>query len=132
VATEPDPFPPVPKAIVTKVAQAVRGLPEAWVEEAGIVHQVKVRKRNFAQLFSARDPAGVVKTMLVVRADPDERQVLLGLGHPFFRPGSGADRVGIVLEDATDWTEIRELLTESYLILAPKKLAALVAIPETG
>jgi hypothetical protein len=32
----------------------------------------------------------------------------------------------VVLTDATDWEEIRELVTESYRILAPKNLTALL------
>jgi hypothetical protein len=36
----------------------------------------------------------------------------------------------MVIEDDVDWDEVAELLTESYCILAPKKLAALVVRPE--
>ena len=32
----------------------------------------------------------------------------------------------MVLTETTDWDELRELLTESYCILAPKKLVALL------
>ena len=60
--------------------------------------------------------------LLVVTADPDERDVLLRLGHPYFPTRSGRNRVGVVLDGATDWTEIRELITESYRQVAPKKL----------
>ena len=34
--------------------------------------------------------------------------------------------IGVLLTDDTDWEEIRELVTESYRILAPKKLTALL------
>jgi hypothetical protein len=34
--------------------------------------------------------------------------------------------VGVWLTDDTDWEEIRELVTESYRVLAPKKLTALL------
>jgi len=34
------------------------------------------------------------------------------------------------LEPATDWDEVAELMTESYCVLAPKKLVALVDRPE--
>jgi hypothetical protein len=30
----------------------------------------------------------------------------------------------MVLDDDTDWEEVRELVTESYCVLAPKKLVA--------
>jgi hypothetical protein len=32
----------------------------------------------------------------------------------------------MVLTDRTDWDEVAELLTESYCVLAPKKLVGLV------
>ncbi len=64
--------------------------------------------------------------LLVLRADPDERDALLAVGHPFFAPRAGRDRIGVWLTDHTDWEEIRELVTESYRRLAPKKLTALL------
>ena len=64
--------------------------------------------------------------LLVLRADPDEREVLLSIGHPFFPSRASRDRIGVVLTEGTDWEEIRELVTESYRILAPKKLTALL------
>jgi hypothetical protein len=33
---------------------------------------------------------------------------------------------GVLLTDDTDWEEIRELVTESHRVLAPKKLTALL------
>ena len=33
---------------------------------------------------------------------------------------------GIIIDNTTDWTEIRELITDSYRLLAPKKLTALL------
>jgi hypothetical protein len=61
----------------------------------------------------------------VLRADPDEREELLSIGRPFFASRAGRDRIGVLLTDDTDWQEIRELVTDSYRILAPKKLTAL-------
>jgi hypothetical protein len=57
---------------------------------------------------------------------PDEREVLLSIGHPFFAPRAGRDRIGVLLTDDTEWEEVRELVTESYRVLAPKKLTALL------
>jgi hypothetical protein len=64
--------------------------------------------------------------LLVLRADPDDREVLLSVGHPFFAPRAGPGRIGVLLTDDTDWDEIRELVTESYRVIAPKKLIALL------
>jgi hypothetical protein len=38
-----------------------------------------------------------------------------------------ADEVGLVLGDDVEWTEVSELLTDSYCLLAPRSLAAAVA-----
>ena len=128
-----DRFPPVPKAIVSKVARCCKGLPESAVRETnGPVLEVAVRKRRIGTLFCMRNPLGKVDTMLVVRADPEERRVLAGIGDPYFDVRTRPERVGILLGPSTDWTEIRELLTEGYLLVAPKSLAALVDVPETG
>ena len=72
------------------------------------------------------DPAGKPVPLLVLRADPDEREALLSTGRPFFASRAGRDRIGVLLTDDTDWEEIRELVTESYRVLAPKKLTALL------
>jgi hypothetical protein len=62
----------------------------------------------------------------VVRADPEDRAALVSIGHPYFASRAGGDRLGVLLTDDTDWEEIRELVTESYRVLAPKKLTELL------
>jgi len=37
--------------------------------------------------------------------------------------------VGLVIDAHTDWSEVAELVTESYCLLAPKKLVALMDRP---
>ena len=56
--------------------------------------------------------------------------MLLASGHPFFRPGWGTDVIGMVLGPDLDWTEVAELVTESYCVLAPKRLVEQVDRPE--
>src|SRR4051812_26461874 len=65
------------------------------------------------------------RTVVVFHATPGEIDALVGSGYPFF-PGWGGGLVTMALRDdgTTDWEEVRELLTESYCILAPKKLVA--------
>ena len=71
-------------------------------------------------------------TVLSFRSSGAELAALRASGHPFFRPGWGDNVVGMVLDGATDWGEVAELLTESYCIMAPKKLAALVERRSAG
>ena len=77
-------------------------------------------------LVAWEGPAGQPVPLLVLRAGPDEREALLSIGDPFFASRAGRDRIGVLLTDDTDWEEIRELVTDSYRILAPKKLTALL------
>ena len=77
-------------------------------------------------LVAWEGPAGQPVPLLVLRAGPDEREALLSIGDPFFASRAGRDRIAVLLTDDTDWEEIRELVTDSYRILAPKKLTALL------
>ena len=67
---------------------------------------------------------GTPVPLLVLRVDTDEREGLVSSGHPFFAPRTSRDRIGVLLSDDTDWEEIAALVTESYRLLAPKKLSA--------
>jgi hypothetical protein len=123
----------VPEDVVERIRALCLALPEVTVrlDEPRIAARsaawsYEVRRRSFCLLVARADPAGEAVTVLVLRADSDERKALLAGGHPFFPSRAGRDRLGVVLDDDTDWTEIRELVTDSYRILAPKKLSALL------
>jgi len=99
----------------------------------------RIRKRTFAHVLTV-DPdhqmayARAAATdepicVLTFRSPGDEIDGLVTSGHPFFKPGWGADVVGMVIDDHIDWDEVAELLTESYRVLAPKRLAAQVDGP---
>ncbi|MGH3211217.1 MAG: MmcQ/YjbR family DNA-binding protein [Trebonia sp.] len=123
----------VPEDILERVSALCLALPEVTVRvDASLIsarstaHSFDVRRRSFCLLVAVKGPAGQPVPLLVLRADPGERDALLSAGHPFFAPRDGRDRIGVRLTDATDWTEIGELVTESYRRLAPKKLTALL------
>jgi hypothetical protein len=115
--------PEIPEAMFDAVRQVGLGLPETTLRSDRWAHSFQIRRNVFAHLLAPEDKAGQPVPILVVRADPMERAALLASGHPFFDARSG-DRLGIVLADQTDWTEIAELVTESYRRVAPKKLVA--------
>jgi predicted DNA-binding protein (MmcQ/YjbR family) len=88
-------------------------------------HSYDVRRRSFCLLVAVESSTGKAVPMVVLRVDPDERETLLSIGHPFFAPRRARrDRIGVFLTGNTNWEEVRELVTESYRILAPKKLSA--------
>ena len=123
----------VPEHIVERVRTLCLALPEVTVRVDGSLtrtrstaHSFDIRRRSFCLLVAREGPAGQPVPLLVLRAGPDEREALLSIGHPFFAARAGRDRIGVLLTDDTDWEEIRELVTDSYRILAPKKLTALL------
>jgi YjbR len=123
----------VPENIFERVRTLCLALPEVTVRvdlsrtsKRSTAHSFDIRRRSFCLLVAWADSTGKAVPLLVLRADPDERDVLLASGHPFFASRAGRDRIGVVLTDGTDWEEIRELVIESYRILAPKKLTALL------
>jgi hypothetical protein len=118
--------PEVPQAFVERLRPLCLGLPETTERVDKWAYNYEIRRRSFCLFVAPADPSGKPVPLLVIRADPDEREVLLAIGHPFFAARNGRDRLGILLSDATDWEEIGELVTESYRMLAPKKLAALL------
>ncbi len=126
----------VPPDIVERVRALCLALPEVTVRvDYSLVPQrstawsFDIRRRSFCLLVATRDPAGPTVPLLVLRADAAERDALLAVGHPFFPTRAGRGRVGVLLTGDPDWAEIGELVTESYRVLAPKKLTALLDEP---
>lgn len=116
--------------IIGRLAERCLALPEAWDEPAWTGRRYLIRKRNFAHVFAMHGPDGSVVTTLAVRSPDEEREALLATGHPFFMLGWGRNAVGMIIDDDTDWDEVGEIVTESYCVLAPKKLVALVGRPD--
>jgi hypothetical protein len=119
----------VDRDVLERLRAGCLALPEAWEEQAWVGRRFLVRKRNFAHVFAMCDDHGTVTTVMAVRSPEAERDALVASGHPFFLLGWGRDAVGMVLDDDTDWEEVAEIVTESYCVLAPKKLVALVDRP---
>jgi hypothetical protein len=71
-------------------------------------------------LVAREGQTGKPVPLLVLRADPDEGEALLSIRRPFFASRAGRDRIAVLLTDDTDWKEIRELVTESYRVVAPR------------
>ena len=127
----PDAAPEVPDHMVERIRTLCLSLPETTLRVDRWAYSFEIRKRPFCLLAAPEDPNGRPVPLVAVRADADEREVLLAIGLPYFASRSGAERVGVLLGDDTDWDEIHELVTESYRILAPKKLVALLDADDT-
>jgi YjbR len=123
----------VPADIVERIRTLCLALPEvtvridySQVSQRSTAWSYDIRRRSFCLLVARADPAGQPVPLLVLRASPEEREALLSVGHPFFAPRAGRNRIGVLLTGDPDWAEIRELVIDSYRILAPKKLIALL------
>jgi len=123
----------VPEDIVERVRAMCLALPEVEVRvdysltrTRSTAQSFDIPRRSFCLLVAREGATGEPVPLLVLRADPDEREALLSIGRPFFAPRVGRGRIGVLLTDDTDWEEIRELVTESYRVVAPKKLSALL------
>jgi hypothetical protein len=119
----------VPPEMLAELRSVCLGLPETYEEPSWAGRRWCIRRRTFAHVFTLDSEAGPI-TLMTFRSSGAELDVLLGSGHPFFRPGWGTNVVGMMLEDEVDWEEVAELLTDSYCVLAPKRLAATVDRPE--
>jgi hypothetical protein len=121
----------VPKNILERVGALCSALPEVTVRvdysrtsSRSTAQSFDIRRRSFCLLVAVEGSTGRSVPMLILRADPAERQALLSMGHPYFAPRAGGDRIGLRLTESTDWEEVRELVIDSYRLLAPKKLVA--------
>jgi hypothetical protein len=118
----------VPIEVVGELRSVCLGLPEAYEEQAWAGTRWRIRKRTFAHVLTVDSADGPV-SVITFRSSGPELDALRGAGHPFFRPGWGTNVVGMVLGADVDWEEVAELVTESYCVLAPKRLAELVDRP---
>ncbi len=111
----------VPRGIVERVRDACAHLPEVNEEQPFGGVRWRIRGCTLAELKAWEIEEGTL-TRVTFHAS-EEGQHLISMGHPFY-PGWGPGLVAMVLtdDDTTDWEDLRELLTESYCLLAPKKL----------
>jgi hypothetical protein len=129
----------VPAAVLAEVRGVCLDLPETYEEPAWVGTRWMVRRRNFAHLFWADEHStpSIVKAahvfgagpVLVFRSSGPELVALRNSGPPFFYAGWGRDVIAMSLRGRVDWAEVRELLTESYCVMAPQKLQDLVDRP---
>lgn len=128
----------MPERIVAKLRAICRRLPEVVEEAAWVGTRWTIRKRNFAHVMKieAGWPPAYARAagsdgplvVLTFRAEGELADALRSAGAPFFFAewGTrwGTQVIGMRLGGSVDWDEVRLLVTESYRLLAPKKLVA--------
>lgn len=129
----------VPPQILDRLRPICGALPEAYEEMAWIGVRWRIRTRTIAHAY-VPDPErfpvyarhvidGEAPTVMTFRVPVDDLLGLTARGFPFFRAPWGSNVAAAILGDHTDWTEIAELITDSYCEMAPKFLASRVAPP---
>jgi hypothetical protein len=128
--------PQVPAVILARLRKACLALPEAHEEQAWTGTRWRIRKETFAHVLMIAEgwppvyarAAGTDGPVCVLtfqslgpRVDPETFSRA-----PYFRPLWRPDILGRVLDAHADWRDITKLVTASYCLLAPKKLAASV------
>jgi hypothetical protein len=123
----------VPSRTVVKLRSICSRLPETVEEPAWVGTRWRIRKQAFAHVLMIDQGwppayARVAKTdgpacVLTFRSPLPEIDVHAYTWAPFFRPGWWPNIVGMTLGTRTDWDEVGGLLSASYCLLAPKKLA---------
>ena len=126
----------VAPAVVASLSAICLALPEATQEDAWVGTRWRIRRATFAHVVAIDGgwPPAYARaagsdgpmTVLTFRAGDGELAALEHAGYPFFKPVWFRDLVAMVIDERTDWTVVGELLTDSYCVMAPKKLAALI------
>jgi hypothetical protein len=120
----------VPDDVESRLREICLALPDAYEERAWVGTRWMVRKRNFAHVLGVVPDAGEPLVILSFRSAGEELEILKLAGPPYLSLGWGRDAMGLIIDGSTDWDEVRELVTESYCVLAPKRLVALVDRPD--
>lgn len=120
-------------AHLERVAAICLALPETHEQDAWRGVRWRIRQRTFAHLvrvdpddgsvFSRAAPVPHAVDVVTFRSSGDELAALVHAGYPFYKPNWSPTIVALALEPEVDWAEVTELLTDSYLLLAPQKLA---------
>lgn len=102
-------------------------LPEAHEVEAWGAPTFRVKNKLFAMFAAANNHHGGGRPAVWCKAAPGNQELMIGLAPGrFFKPPyvGPSGWIGIWLDGKVDWAEVTDLLRDSYLLVAPKKLAA--------
>ena len=120
-------MPPRPLARLRRLCLA---LPEAHEVEAWGEPTFRVRNKMFATYASAASHHGGGRPAVWCKAAPANQELMVrGAPDRFFGPPyvGPSGWIGVYLDGAVDWAELAELLRDSFRLVAPKRVAALLA-----
>ena len=119
----------VPPRPLTRLRKLCLALPEAHEVEAWGEPTFRVRNKLFAMYASSGNHHGAGRAAVWCKA-ARTNQALMVEAEPqrFFVPPyvGPSGWVGVWLDGAVAWDDLEELLRDAYLLVAPKRLGALV------
>jgi hypothetical protein len=126
----------IPNEILHTLRLVCLDLPDAYEASAWVGMRWCVRKKNFAHVvmidggwppaYAQAAQCDGPACVLTFRLPPAQIDAPRFTSAPFFRPVWFANIAGVVLDERTDWDDIERMLINSYRVLAPKKLTALI------
>jgi hypothetical protein len=119
----------MPSGPLARLRRVCLALPEAHEVEAWGEPTFRVRNKLFAMYAAPSNHHGGGRPAVWCKAAPGN-QALMVRAEPqryFVPPYVGPSGwVGIWLDRNPDWSEVKELMSDSYRLVAPKRLAALL------
>ena len=119
----------MPSGPLTRLRRVCLALPEAHEVEAWGEPTFRVRNKLFAMYAAPNNHHGAGRPAVWCKA-AQGNQALMVRAEParyFVPPYVGPSGwVGVWLDRNPDWSEVKELMRDAYVLVAPKKLAALL------
>lgn len=113
---------------LSKLTEICLSLPEGAVEYMGDHAQYLIRKKKFAYFLNDHHGDGIVAVACKVLPGDNERLIAAD-PELFYMPAYIGPRGWVAFRldvGRIDWQEVRDLVTGSYQLVAPGKLASLV------
>jgi hypothetical protein len=114
---------------LTRLRKISLSLPEAHEVEAWGEPTFRVRNKLFAMFASATTHHGGGRPAVWCKAAPGNQSLMVrAKPDRFFVPPyvGPSGWVGVWLDGAVDWPEVADLLRDSYVLVAPRKLRSLL------
>ena len=110
---------------LARVTEIARALPETTRKIYGSHAQFLVRKKTFAYFLNDHHGDGIVAVTCKVLSG-DNQALVASQPRRFYLPDYLASKGWVALRldvGKVDWSEVKEILSCSYALIAPKKLA---------
>jgi predicted DNA-binding protein (MmcQ/YjbR family) len=119
----------MPASPLLRLRKLCLALPEAHEVEAWGEPTFRVRNKIFAMYANASNHHGRGRHATWVKAAPGDQTAMVAAAPDcFFVPPyvGPSGWIGIWLDGVVDWDDVAEFLRDSYRLVAPKKLCALL------